>query len=243
MIAEVRGTLPRLPTLVLLPGFDGTGRRLGNFMSSLGSDVAVRLVRYPTDTPLGYDELEGLATAALPRDEPYVLLGESFSGPLALRIAARSPQGLQGLVLCGTFAKNPFPWLAWSRPLAVHLPLKSLPRWLRAPLMWGSFSPATAPPGSERAIAEVAPAVIRRRIAALLAADETAARGRVAVPVLVIRAQRDRIISKAATRTLLDVVPGARMIEIDGPHLLLQACPVDSAAAVLDFLRSSGAAG
>jgi pimeloyl-[acyl-carrier protein] methyl ester esterase len=224
---------------MLLPGLDGTGRRLGSFVRSLGADVDVRIVPYPLDQPQGYDELEPLVTAALPREQPFVLMGESFSGPLALRIAARSPEGLVGLVLCGTFATNPFPWLAWVRPLAAYLPVKSLPRWLRAVLMWGSFSPQRAPPQSERAIAGVAPAVIRRRIAALLAADETAARGRVLVPTLVLRARRDRVISNAATRCLLDVIPGATVVQIDGPHLLLQACPAPSAAAVLEFLRSA----
>jgi hypothetical protein len=62
----------------------------------------------------------------------------------------------------------------WARPLAAYLPLKSLPRWVRAPLRWGSASPQQAPKQMERAIAGVSPPVIRQRIAALLAVDETA---------------------------------------------------------------------
>ena len=65
-----------------------------------------------------------------------VLLAESFSGPIAIRVAADPPPGLAGVILCGTFAKNPFPWLRPVRALAVRVPFKSLPRWLRAPLLW-----------------------------------------------------------------------------------------------------------
>lgn len=228
-----------LPTLVLLPGLDGTGKLFSEFVKSLGSSVDSRIVAYPKDRALGYDELEALVLAALPRDRRFILLGESFSGPIAIRIAARSPAGLVALILCGTFAKNPFPWLGWARPLAAYLPLKSLPRWVRAPLMWGSASPRRAPAQADRAIAGVAPAVIRHRIAALLAVDESPALARIRVPTLVLIARHDRVISRAATRRMVDGLPGARLAEFDGPHLLLQTRPAECAAAVLEFMREA----
>jgi pimeloyl-ACP methyl ester carboxylesterase len=177
--------------------------------------------------------------AALPQDRPFVLLGESFSGPIAMRIGARSPAGLVAVILCGTFAKNPFPWLGWARPLAAYLPLKSLPRWVRAPLMWGSASPQRAPAQMQRAIARVSPAVIRHRIAALLGVDESAALGAIRLPTLVLRARRDRVISRAATRWVVRTLPAARLVEIDGPHLLLQTRPAECAAVVLEFMRAA----
>jgi pimeloyl-ACP methyl ester carboxylesterase len=225
-----------LPVLVLLPGLDGTGKLFGEFVRQLGTRVDSLIVAYPKDRPLGYEELETLVLDALPRHGPFVLLGESFSGPIAIRIAARSPEGLAGIILCASFAKNPFPWLGWARPLAARLPLKSLPRWLRAPLMWGSASPQAAPARVQRAMAGVSPAVIRRRIAALLAVDATAVLGLIRIPVLVLRARQDRVISRAATRRILTALPGAQLIEIDGPHLLLQTRAAECVTAVLGFL-------
>jgi pimeloyl-[acyl-carrier protein] methyl ester esterase len=228
-------------TVVLLPGIDGTGKFFGEFAQHLWPSAESILVPYPKDQVLGYDELEALVLAALPTDRSFALLGDSFSGPIAIRIAARPPAGLVAVILCGTFAKNPFPWLGWARPLAAYLPLKSLPRWARALLMWGSASPQRAPAQRERAIAGVAPAVIRHRIAALLAVDESAALGRIRVPTLVLRARRDRVISRAATRWILKTLPGAQLAEIDGPHLLLQARPAECAAIVLEFMRAGRA--
>ena len=231
------------PTLVLLPGLDGTGKLFADFLTALDLKVGVKVVPYPADVPLGYDELERLVRAALPAQGPFIVLGESFSGPLAIRIAARPPPGLAGLILCVTFASNPYPRLAWARGLVAFLPLKSLPRWIRAPLMWGSASPSTAPRQSERAMAGVAAAVIRRRIAALLSVDETAGLAKISVPTLVLCATGDRVVSEAATMRIMRGIPHAQRLDVDGPHLLLKTRPRECAAAVLKFIREEQTAG
>ena len=225
------------PVLVLLPGLDGTGKLFTEFLKVLDPSISAIIVSYPNDVPMSYDELETLVSAALPADRPFFLLGESFSGPLAIRIAARRPASLMGLLLCVTFASNPFPWAgAWARPLAAYLPLKSLPRWIRAPLMWGSASPNRAPRQSERAMAQVSAAVIRHRIAALLAVDEISSLPKISVPALVLCATRDRVVSEAATRRIMRGITHAQRVDIEGPHLLLQTCAAQCAAAVLSFM-------
>src|ERR1700722_12941492 len=95
------------PTLILLPGLDGTGKLFAEFLKALDLGVSASVVSYPPEVPLGYHELEPIVRAALPAHDPFVLLGESFSGPLAIRIAADPPPALKGLILCVTFASNP----------------------------------------------------------------------------------------------------------------------------------------
>ena len=221
-----------------MPGLDGTGKLFAEFVKRVSPAVECAVMAYPKDRPMGYGELEELVVSSLPKDRQFVLLGESFSGPLAIRIAAKTPPGLMGLILCVTFAKNPYPGLGWARPLAAYLPVKGLPRWLRAPLMWGSASPSGAPSQMERAMSGVSAAVIRKRIAELLAVDETAALRQVHVPILILRAARDRVISKRATGVILENSPAAALREIDGPHLLLQTRAAECAEAVLGFLRA-----
>ena len=49
------------PTLVLLPGLDGTGKLFTRFLDALkasNDDVDTRVIAYPTDRPLGYEALE-----------------------------------------------------------------------------------------------------------------------------------------------------------------------------------------
>lgn len=228
------------PLLVLLPGLDGTGKLFAQFVEALGAAVDTQIVRYPVDRRLGYGELEQLVRAALPTERRYVLLGESFSGPIAIRIGADPPPRLIGIILCVTFAKNPYPLLGWARPLAARLPVKSLPRWFRAPFMWGAASPTRAPAKVDRATAGVDDEVLRHRIAALLAVDESAALARIKLPILVLRATGDHVIRNAATRHMLRTQPRAQLIEIEGPHLLLQTRADECRSAVTLFMQTLG---
>jgi pimeloyl-ACP methyl ester carboxylesterase len=227
------------PTLVLLPGLDGTGKLFSDFVRALGPDIDAQIVPYPVDQPMGYAELEALVRAALPADRRFVVLGESFSGPIAIQIGADPPAGLAGVILCGTFARNPYPLLGWAKPLAAWFPLKSLPRWLRAPLMWGSLAAERAPAQLNRAMAAVSEDVIRHRIAALLAVDASGALARVELPVLVLQAAHDLVIPRSATQWILETASHAQLVEIEGPHLLLQTRPEECAAAVIRFVRAA----
>jgi pimeloyl-ACP methyl ester carboxylesterase len=105
---------------------DGTGELFAPFVAALGAGFEVRTVRYPGDHCGGYRELEEIARQAIPADRPYILLGESFSGPIAISIAASAPGQLRGLVLCCTFARNPRPALAALKPFIGALPFKAL---------------------------------------------------------------------------------------------------------------------
>jgi pimeloyl-[acyl-carrier protein] methyl ester esterase len=221
--------------LVLLPGLDGIGKRFVRFTAALGERATAQVIRYPCDEPLGYAELEAHVRARLPAT-PFVLLGESFSGPLAIRVAADPPAALRGLVLASSFARFPLTAPRWAVPLLARFPVKSLPRWLRAPLLGGSFDPRTMPPAAERAMAAVTPQVIRHRIAALLEVDARALLGAIRVPVLVLSARGDRIVSRRASRELHALCPRARLLEIDGPHALLQHRPERCAEVLLQFM-------
>lgn len=224
-----------MSTLVLLPGMDGTGRLFGPFVEALGAGTRTIVVPYPADEALGPRDLERIARSHLPADTPFVLLGESFSGPIAVAIAASPPPGLRGLVLCCSFASSPRPSLRWLGPLTGVLPLGAGALLHRALL--GRF----ATPGRRRelteAIAAVAPGVLRKRLRAVLATDVVAPLARVRVPVLCLRATEDLVVPRAATEGILRALPTARLAEVDGPHLLLQTRPDDGAKLVADFAR------
>lgn len=57
------------------------------------------IVSYPPDQSLGYRDLAHLVRSRLPKDEPFILLAESFSGPIALALAADPPPQLKALIL------------------------------------------------------------------------------------------------------------------------------------------------
>jgi pimeloyl-ACP methyl ester carboxylesterase len=88
-------------------------------------------------------------------------------------------------------------------------------------------------------MAAVSADVIRHRIAALLAVDASAALARVRLPILVLQAAHDLVIPRSATQWILETAPHAQLVEVDGPHLLLQTRPAECAAAVIRFVRAA----
>ncbi len=76
---------------VLLPGFDGIGWLFEPLVGVLPSYLKPLVIAYPVDKSLGYIELLLHARGKIPTEEPFVLLAESFSGALAVRLAATNP--------------------------------------------------------------------------------------------------------------------------------------------------------
>ncbi len=211
---------------------DGTGELFGPFIEALGGELDVRIVRYPTDHAGGYEGLEGIARAALPEDRPYILLGESFSGPIAISIAASAPAQLRGLVLCCTFARNPRPGLAVLRPMIDAVPFKALPAsWLVARKMRTAFA---------QAMDRVTAQALGARMRAVLAVDVRDRLAACDVPILYLRATRDRLVPRAAASLIASVKPATRVVEFDAPHFLLQTVPGQAAQEIAAFVRLNG---
>ncbi|WP_057970772.1 alpha/beta fold hydrolase [Lysobacter antibioticus] len=222
---------------IVLPGMDGTGELLSDFVAAMAPEFATEVIAYPRDRPLGYDELVARVRPQLPTDEPYLLIGESFSGPIAIRLAASKPPSLAGLVLCASFARAPRPPgsplnAATLARLAGLLPLARMPtRWV-ATAMLGRWSSPQWRARLGPLLASLDPAVMRHRLREGGAVDVTAALAEIACPLLYLRARRDRLVSADSWRSIGEARPDARCIEIDAPHFLLQAHAPAAAAAV-----------
>ncbi|WP_257305224.1 alpha/beta fold hydrolase [Geothrix campi] len=221
------------PLLVLLPGLDGTGLMFEPFVKALGSFKA-RVVRYPEGLT-SYAACLHFARVQLPRGRPYLLLGESFSGPVAMALAAEQPEGLVGLVLCGTFARNPRPGLAWAVALLGLLPGR-LPLALLRYLLLGRW--ATEPLLDRvRAMApQVPPNTLKGRLRSVVTVDQTPLLGRIQVPSLALVGAQDRLVPPAATDWLRSHLPNLDVTRLQGPHWLLQTRPDAAVQAIEAFL-------
>lgn len=221
--------------LVLLPGMDGTGELFEPLLEALGDRRNALVISYPTDRVLGYEELSTIVRNALPIDEPYVVLAESFSGPIAIMLAAEQHRMLKGLILCCTFARNPRPFWKWSGaflPAAARVPtaLISLP-------LLGRFSTATLRTALAKAVAQVSPVVLRERLHAVMGVDVSAMVRRVTVPSLYLRASQDRVVPANASAHIKALLPATEVQQIDAPHCLLQAAPNEAARVISSFMR------
>jgi pimeloyl-ACP methyl ester carboxylesterase len=225
-------------TIVLLPGMDGTGQLFKPFIDALTGKFAVQVVQYPTLGALGYDELEAIARRYLPSTGKFVVLGESFSGPIAISIAASRPQGLVGLVLCCTFARNPLPALAILKPILGALPVKLAPLGVLSYLLLGKFATPALRSALSSALAQVSASAFRERVKAVFASDVSSKLKTVAVPVLYLRAKHDRVVPPSASKHIAQVLPSAQVVGIEAPHFLLQAAPNAAACVIGTFMHA-----
>ena len=224
-------------TLVLLPGLDGTGLLFADFVAALKPNVRAIVASYPTDVPLRYDELEPIARSFLPQDEPFFLLAESFSGPIAIAIAASSPPGLLGLVLCCSFARNPMPALGPFRFALGAIPVAAVPMALVCFFGLGRFATRATRPALAQSRARVAPAVLRARARAALSINLVSLLSQIKLPVLYLRASEDRIVSGASCEVVSSLLPQTVVVQFPAPHFLLQVLPKPVASTVTDFME------
>ncbi len=225
------------PVLVLLPGMDGTGDLFEPLSLCLPSSVVVHRMRYPANEALSYPELTDLVAAQLP--PTVILLGESFSGPVAIALAARLPEQIAGLILCASFAKNPKPLikLALAMPSQV---LKSLALHTGALPMFGTLGDAAIRLRLRQAIQSVDANVLAYRLGQVAQVDVTQQLRTVACPILYLCGARDRLLGRGALTAVHTARPDMQLTTLDAPHGILQTRPKEASEAIVRFVESIG---
>ena len=237
----MEGHQERIPRqLVLLPGLDGSGRLFGPFLDSIADLLDPSPFGYPPDRLWGYDELLPFVLRRLPSGRS-IVLGESFSGPLAAMLAAAAPERVAGVILVSSFTRLPIPraaaalvrWVTASRcPVGVIelvLTSRSTPLAMRDELL--------------RQVRSLSPQLVERRLRAVFEADTAAMLGRRACPVLAVHGRNDRLVPLSWAKRDLGRYRTVAFRVVEGPHMLLQTSPAAVAAEIADWIRSIEATG
>ena len=232
-------TQPGRYTYCLLPGLDGTGDLFEPFLHEIGNQNAVRVVSYPVAQVLNLDEIVACAVAQLPKNQPLILVAESMSGPIVVKLLAANVRDVKvkGVVFCATFVRSPLPVLAW---MTNFLPLELFARLPVSEMMLRWF--ALGPDASselvlklQAALAKVTPSVIASRIRIMRDLNEVAALRKIFVPCCYLQATQDRLVWPRYAEDFKENVPDVRFKRIDGPHLLLQTRPKECLRAMREF--------
>lgn len=218
---------------IILPGMDGTGDLLAEFAAALAPELEASIVSYPKDVVHDYAALTALVADALPREGSFLLIAESFSGPIAIELAARKPEGLVGLVLIASYARAPRSQaLRWLAGLQGVLPARKLPLWPVMSMLMGRWSSPEWRQRVRDAVRSVDAGVMRARLQAAASIDVTAKIAAIDCPLMYLKASQDRLVKADSWRAIRDLSGNAVCIEIEGPHFLLQAKPEECAAAI-----------
>ncbi|EGM77255.1 Putative hydrolase or acyltransferase of alpha/beta superfamily [Rheinheimera sp. A13L] len=215
-------------TIVVLPGLDGTGTLYQQLAQQLAPDYELQVIAYPLDQLWGYSELLDYIRPQLPQS-PYLLLAESFSGPLGILLAAEKPHYLKALVLCCTFGRNPLPAIKGLASAVDKLPWNELVHHWTALWLQGRYASPQLSALMGNALMMVPEQVIKHRAKQTLQVDVLTEFATLTLPMMYLQARQDRLIWAFNAKTLKKLQPDMQLVRLDAPHFLLQAIP-DQAA-------------
>lgn len=222
------------PSLILLPGLDGTGELFAAARGLAWGGMRPVVCPLPFDGPQDYETLADRVGAGLPSGN-LVLMAESFSTPLAMGLARRHADRVMAVVLVSGFCAAPHSsglgWLPLRPLFGVAPPIFLLRRFLT-----GDAAPPELPEAIVRALQRTPAAALTERVRVVLALREDDCPDLGPLPVLLLQARQDRIIPWDAQSRLERHFPEATVEWIDGPHLLLQTRAEDCRDAVLRLL-------
>lgn len=227
------------PRLVLLPGMHGDGELFSDFIKALPEDFASTTPLYPNDVCLSYaDHLRAVEHSASEYG-PFVMLAESFSTPIAIQLAATNQPNLKGLVISAGFATSPVRGvLRWIAPILVpvlsYVPVNKIGARVMVP---GPAPPNSTSACMRAAIAAVKPKVLMHRVQSVLRCNVLEELRKVTVPILYLQARHDRLVNPICLEEMMRVKPEIEVMQLKGPHMLLQQMPQEAAEIVGEFVR------
>lgn len=221
--------------LILLPAFDGTGEMFARLVAALGDAFEPLPIAYPETGPQDYDTLARVILERIGTDRDFVVLGESFAGPLAYRIALAAGDRCRAAVFVATYLRNPSPWLL---KLLGALPGRLSAGFVSRPLVVRLLTLSRA---AERAVGReiaanfgsVAPGAIRARLRTIGALNGLPDQ-ELALPCLYIQAAGDRLVPAERLGDFEALCPNLTVARVAGGHFVAQENPRDCARAVME---------
>lgn len=223
-------------TLVLLPGLHGTQALFDPFVSTKIERVCIKAINYPTDEVKTYSQLMSLTFDQINCIKtPIVLLGESFSGPLALLIATKKIKKLIGVILVGTFVEAPNIRLGQYLPWTIIFTMTNLAGRVLAGLHYKYSKSLLFFVLSE--VKKSRASVLAARIKLAYEVDARDVLKQCPVPIMYFRGNRDYLVPKKNLKQIQAIRPDVQVVFFDTSHAILQVLPVQAWEAVAQFLK------
>ena len=228
------------PTLVLMPGLDGTGKLFAPIIPLLEPHFELVVVTYP-DLDAFTDYVD-CAQNQLPATPGFSLVAESFSGPVAMALMAQRPNLIGPSVLCATFARSP---LAALTRMANYVPeqmfsIGALNEFCLDVYEINDEDSSETQPLPLNVTEQLDGTLLKHRISVLSRIDVSALLPNIEVPILYLHAERDRIVTENDAQMMQEYLPNIERVDIDAPHLLLQTRPQQCAELIFKHVQSHG---
>ena len=229
--------------LVLLPGLDGTGDLFKPFLEQFPEQSCVSVIPYPLDQYIPFEQLADYITPLLPKDKSLAILGESYSGPIAISLASRNDIDIQAIILVATFAKYPASFL---RIVSKGLPLSLLfrlpiPDFIIRLFCFGSAENKTLNLMLRDSVKANRPSILAKRARNGMNIDVTILLSKIKIPCLYLAATNDKLVPNAAVDVLKKHLLNLDVVTIEGSHFILQVQPESCYEVIHNFILNNNA--
>lgn len=224
-------------TLVLLPGLNGTEGLFKPLLDTKPENIQTLSISYPVNEKYSYDQLCDYTLQQLRDiDGNFILLGESFSGPLSLMISRAKPSGLAGLILVATFIDAP------NLSISRLLPWNFLFGTVKRILWFGSLfvSETSLIKLLAHELRKVSLVVLAYRMSLAFGVDAKSALKECPVPIVYFQATGDLLVPKKNLRRIQTVRPDVKAVCFSTHHFLLQSEPQLAWDAIVNFAMDLG---
>lgn len=211
--------------LILLPGMDGTGLLFEPLLQVLPPSLDIQVIAYPSDGDQSYKTIIGYVESQLPRDEDFILLAESFAGPIAYNIALKNQYKLKHIIFVASFIQAPSfsaKYLSQFFPVAL-LSEKAIPKFIIKRMLLGNYVDNELIRLFWESVNRVGPHTLKKRMAAIRVLPP--AMQKVQVPCTYIQATKDQLVSVSSIKPIKACFSQIKEYSIAGPHFILQAQP------------------
>lgn len=248
-IRELPGPGPEAPTIFLLHGWTATAdlnffaiyNRLGEHYRMIAIDHRGHGQGIRSRRPFKLaDCADDVACAAAELGiDRFIPVGYSMGGPVAQLLWRRHPSMVEGMVLCATASNFRGGWgqrLNFLGLTGLAGLARLTPAQARATLTERLFLSRKAEKWEPWAISEAAQHDWRMVLEAghsLGSYDADAWLGEVDVPTAVVLTLRDQVVPMSRQLHLIDLIPTAQPVRVDGPHDSAVSCADEFASALI----------
>lgn len=231
--------------LIFLPGLHGTDDLFEDLLEELQRKISFQkiLITYPNDIKQTYKKLTKWLVSYLEINEwssesekvKTIIIAESFSTVIALKLAEKFPKHIHGVVISGGFCSSPVPTIFNFIPLRpfffIKPPLLVIRRYLT-----GSASSINFVMDVAAVLRKTSSKRVVERLRSILSLEEEQVPSIPATPVMLFQAEHDEVIPWKKQNQLEQHLQQAETHWLDSPHLIFQVHPGMSSDLILEFL-------
>lgn len=220
--------------IVLLPGLDGTGDLFQWLIPHLdGIDLQVESL--PQEGPQDYASLTALLAERMPKDEPFVLLAESFSTPIAVELAQHN-KNIQAVIFVAGFLSKPrhFSLRLAKRYLGKKQLLRPWVKWLGARWIFKKQASQDVLAAFYDCLHKLDNKILRARLASISRLKPHPIK--LQQPCLYLRPHMDVLVTHNTLAEFVQTCPKLQVMGFDAPHFILQTQSHSAAQRIREFI-------